>query len=844
MYFRSSTCGVQQFDNRNRLNGHLGDVLFSAAAMNFRKLLRFFWDLWLNLACTLLPPPPAVTLLCAVRNDVFNNQRGVTYPACALFTPGLRAPRPALLSHQAHRVFDSSSPPPSPTLTRPLFMRTFFALLVLCATLLTALIACRPSPAPPTSAAPAVAAAPSPRSAACAACHAEAHAAWSGTDHALANRLPTDALNTVLKTFPRPADLATPAASTADPAHSVMILGHAPAWQPLVPAPGGRWQAHELAYDPARRDWFNVFGDEARHPGEWGHWTGRGMNWNTMCAPCHMTGYAPGYDPATDTFKSTWIEQGVGCVSCHGTPTTDHAAPLAPSAPKASLDTFRGDRSLMMQTCAPCHARNETLTGRFQPGDNYHDHYRVTLPTEARTFYPDGQQRDEVFNWTSLLTSRMGHAGVTCLDCHDPHTNKTILPVGNNALCMQCHTAPGRVMAGGAVAPVIEPLAHSRHAEGTAGNQCVSCHMPTTHYMQRSPRHDHGWIKPDPLLTRELGIPNACSKCHQTEGLDWVIARADAWYGPKLDSHQRARTRAVAALQTGSPSAVAPALAVLGREEVPAWRATLLELLAPHAAEPAVRTTLTTALAAPAPLERAAAVRGLTPLPDARPLLRPLLADPVRLVRLDAAWALSAELPADGSQRRELDAYLHLNQDQPAGLARIGMDLANRGRFDEALLKFERAREWDSAQSDINFIIAQLLHAQGKPAQAAAAYLRAATASPDDAESPYRAGLAFAEAGLKTDAEKALRLSLARDPSRDRAWYNLGLLLAADNLLPAALAALAEAEKLAPRIADYPYATATIHLRLGDSTAARAAAQRALAIDPAHIPSRRLLSTP
>jgi predicted CXXCH cytochrome family protein len=619
-----------------------------------------------------------------------------------------------------------------------------------------------------------------------------------------------------------------------------MILGHAPLWQPLVPAPGGRWQAHELAFDPARHDWFNVFGEENRQPGEWGHWTGRGINWNTMCAPCHMTGYDAGYDPATDTFKSTWTEQGIGCVSCHGTPPADHAT----SAKKAPYDPFRGDRDLMMQTCAPCHARNEPLTGRFQPGDNYHDHYRVTLPTEARTFYPDGQQRDEDFNWTSLLTSRMGHAGVTCLDCHDPHTNKTILPVENNALCMQCHSAPGRVMPGGARAVPIEPLAHSRHAEGTAGNQCVSCHMPTTNYMQRAPRHDHGWIKPDPLLTRELGIPNACSKCHQTEGLDWVIARADAWYGSKLESHQRARTRAVAALQTGAPSAVAPALAVLGLEEVPAWRATLLELLAPHVAEPAARTTLTTALAAPAPLERAAAVRALTPLPDARPLLRPLLDDPVRLVRLDAAWALSADLPADSSHRRELDAYLHLNQDQPAGLARIGMDLANRGRFDEALTKFERAREWDSAQSEINSIIAQLLYAQGKPAAAGAAYLRAATANPDDAESPYRAGLAYAEAGLKADAEKALRLSLARDPSRDRAWYNLGLLLAANNRLHDALAALTEAERRAPRLAEYPYAIATLHLRLGDRSAARASALRALAIDPAHTPSRRLLSTP
>ncbi len=62
------------------------------------------------------------------------------------------------------------------------------------------------------------------------------------------------------------------------------MLGRAPSQQLLLPAPGGRWQPHELAYDPARKEIFNVFGEEGRQPGEWGHWTGRGMNWNSMCA--------------------------------------------------------------------------------------------------------------------------------------------------------------------------------------------------------------------------------------------------------------------------------------------------------------------------------------------------------------------------------------------------------------------------------------------------------------------------------------------------------------------------------------------------------------------------------
>jgi predicted CXXCH cytochrome family protein len=137
----------------------------------------------------------------------------------------------------------------------------------------------------------------------------------------------------------------------------------------------------------------------------------------------------------------------------------------------------------MMQTCAPCHARNELLTPDFQPGDNYHDHYRVTLPTDPAVYYPDGQQRDEDFNWTSVLLSRMGHAGVTCLDCHDPHSNKTIIPASDNMLCLQCHTAPGRPQPNGTKAIPIDPLTHTRHqpsAAPAANASPATCRPPPT----------------------------------------------------------------------------------------------------------------------------------------------------------------------------------------------------------------------------------------------------------------------------------------------------------------------------------------------------------------------------
>jgi|CXWL01.1.fsa_nt_gi predicted CXXCH cytochrome family protein len=667
----------------------------------------------------------------------------------------------------------------------------------------------------------------------CRECHAEIFDAWRETDHARANRPVHPVADAkALATFQPPGGVGPGTAPE-------LVLGSKPLWQPLLPALGGRWQAHELAYDPVKKEWFNVFGAEERRPGEWGHWTGRGMNWNSMCAQCHMTGFGKRYDMATDSYQSTWIEHGVGCIQCHGPTKPGHGAKDA--VKDISPAPFHGDRQKMMQTCAPCHARNEQLTLNFQPGDNYHDHYRTTLPVESGVFWPDGQQRDEDFNWTSVLLSRMGHAGVTCMDCHDPHTTRTILPAANNQLCLQCHAVPGRVQPNGTRAVPIEPVEHSHHAEGSAGNSCVACHMPTITYMQRAPRHDHGWLKPDPLLTKELGIPNACNRCHTDKPVEWAVEWSDKWYGQKLDSRQRARARAVASAQAGQTEAAGTLLSLLKQEDIPAWRATFLSLLGGYTDDPRVLVDARKSLPAEDPLERVAAARLFAGSRNASEVLASLLEDPVRLVRLDAAWALSPELPPDAPARKELDAYLALSLDQPSGRIRLGQDLANRGRLVEAEKEMALAAEWDPYSPGILDTQAMVLAGLGRTAEAGNKFYRAAELAPTNATLPMRAALAFAQAGKLPEAENAFRLAVTRDPRFDRAWYNLGLLYAQENRLPEAREALRQAGAVAPTVADYPYALATVLLRAGDPAGAASAAERALLIEPNHGGAREIL---
>lgn len=271
----------------------------------------------------------------------------------------------------------------------------------------------------------------------------------------------------------------------------------------------------------------------------------------------------------------------------------------------------------------------------------------------------------------------------------------------------------------------------------------------------------------------------------------------------------------------------------------------MLDLAAPYLESSAELVAATRdSLTAKDPLERAAAVRALTSHSDSQDRLRGMLRDPVRLVRLDAEWALSSTLAAGSPERAELDAYLALTLDQPSGRLRLGQDLANRGRMAEAEKEMQLAAEWDPFSPGIHDALGFVLNARGYSLQAAAHFFRAAQLQPNDSQSAYRAALAFAEAGRLPDAEVAFRLTVDRDPRYDRAWYNLGLLLARMGRLAEAAEALRKAESLAATSPDYPYALATVLLRAGDREGAFAAARRALAVDPNHAAARELLRAP
>lgn len=667
---------------------------------------------------------------------------------------------------------------------------------------------------------------PSPEAQDCGRCHPKAYEAWLGSQHAHANRLLDPATDgTRLATGPAEARAAE------------AVIGITPLLQYLVPAPGGRLQAFDPAFDPRSNEWFQVFAD-ARERGDWGHWTGRGLTWNSQCASCHMTDFQKNYNPTNDTYASTWKAMGISCTQCHrvddAPSSTHHVCPVARTGPAAPTGSPVAVQAAM-DTCATCHARREELTAAFRPGDRFDDHYRLALPDQQGLYHADGQVREEDFEFGSFRMSRMGHRGIACRDCHDSHSGKLILPVEQNALCLSCHLAPGQRNA-----ITVDPATHSHHAPGTPGSRCIDCHMPVTHFMMRDPRRDHGFTSPDPRLTIELDIPNACNRCHTDRSPEWSETWTTQWYGEKMERPARQRARLVARAWAGDESVVTALVAAAASEEIAAWRATLTALLSPWKGHPDARALIERHLRDPEPLVRSAAVRALANARGSYDVLKPLRRDASRLVRLDAAQATANELEREGVDAQEVAAYLRVIDDQPAGALRNAEAALKAGRRLDAESWARRTVAWDASPA-AHHALGLLLHQLGKIEEAVSELGAASRGETNNAIYTYTLALAQGEAGRAGDALVSLQETVRRDPHFGRAWYNLGLAQAGLEKLPEAVASLQTAGELMPESAEAPYALATVHLRQKDRVAARAAAQEALAREPGHLQARALL---
>jgi Flp pilus assembly protein TadD len=549
--------------------------------------------------------------------------------------------------------------------------------------------------------------------------------------------------------------------TNVEPYRVERIIGQYPIRQFLTPAPGGRWQVQEVSYAPQSNQWFDVYGEEDRRPGEWGHWTGRGMNWNSRCAECHNTCLKKNYDAATDSYRTSMAEMSVSCEACHG-PLKAHIdwQQRHPHSKQSDSTVASLGPARILDTCGSCHSRQRDLTGDFKPGDSFFDHYSLEILDHARRWYPDGQVQDEDYEFASFLGSRMSQADVTCLDCHPRDVRKPQLH--GNDLCLRCHS-------GGCLkAPIIEPAEHGHHKLNDKGGECVGCHLPVTVYMQRHPRHDHGFTIPDPLLTKELGIPNACNRCHADQTTDWVLKYTGEWYGTKMNRPTRERARWIAAAENGDVGAKDKLTGLLtDTKQSPYWRAVAATFLEQWATDPPVQTALLAQLKNEHPLVRERAVRSLEPAiqnTEIQSALKPMLNDPLRNVRVATAWVLRATVDMKSRAGRELQQMLDLDADQPTGQFEEAMLLLARQQPAEALTHLKKATAWDKLSPPFLCTQAQVQDQLGQLTEALKTLDQAEAGVPDDPHIPYVRAMILARNGRNDEAKAAANQALKLQP--------------------------------------------------------------------------------
>ncbi|WP_323844573.1 multiheme c-type cytochrome [Microbulbifer magnicolonia] len=644
----------------------------------------------------------------------------------------------------------------------------------------------------------------------CAACHSEQFKAWQGSHHDLAMKKANDEtvlgnfenaefdyFGTVSRFYKKDGSYFVRTDGPDGELHDYPIaytFGVYPLQQYLVEFPGGKMQALSIAWDSRSESeggqrWYHLNPDEHIKHGDELHWTGLNFNWNFMCADCHSTNLQKNYDLAAQTYSTSWSEINVACEACHG-PGASHVEwaqnPKPDIADKGLAVSFSGrkqavwamdtetgiahlqhpaDTQTEIETCAQCHSRRSTSFPGARAGDDLLDHFNPALLSE-RLYHADGQINDEVYVYGSFLQSKMYAAGVTCSNCHDPHSLQ--LRVEGNGVCAQCHL-PAK----------FDTPEHHFHPANSAGAQCVSCHMPTKTYMQVDTRRDHSLRIPRPDLSDKLETPNACTGCHTDKANTWAAEVLEKKFGKPTEAHYG---EAIYAGRHGLADAESRLVALIADESQPTIaRATAVSLLPHYLSRNSAQL-----LQAIAQGDDALLNLGLAKSLDSVPQqIRPALAIPL----LYEDERVTSALAANSIAALPMDSY-------PAAV---------QHQFTEALNHYLASETFNADRPESLTNLAALHAQRGNQKQAEAFYRRALAIAPHYSPAYINLADMYRSGRREQDAEALLRSGLDKVLVNSPLQHSLGLSLVRQKRMQEALEFLRQAAENPNTTARYIY---------------------------------------
>jgi len=642
-------------------------------------------------------------------------------------------------------------------------------------------------------------------------------------------------------------------------------FGFRPLQQYLIAFEGGKLQCLPLTWDTQKNEWYHmvdaVYSSEHIDHTNWLYWANQAQNWNGMCADCHSTNLQKGYDFKADTFQTVWKDINVHCEACHGAG-SEHLewaklpemARLADKSYGLLVQTAELDNRTYVDRCARCHSRRTVFSDFPGYTADLMDHISPTMLIEPY-YFPDGQILEEDYVYASFTHSKMYMTDIKCNDCHNVHSLKLVEEdIKANDLCLQCHRAD--------IYDAYDHHFHKKQGETGevliagdsvydvgSGALCVNCHMTGRYFMGVDFRRDHSFRIPRPDLSLSTGSPNACNECHSENSTQWASDYIDKWYGLSRRPHFGS---IFAVARRGDTSAIDGLVRIALDELHPVIvRATAIYELEKYLDERG-RQAVIRSLSDPESMIRHQAVQSYIPLSEEEMIreMSPLLNDPVKAVRMQAAFSMSSIPVAhmDSSLLREfyesLGEYresMEYTGEFAASRHNLGVIYQNLENYTEAEENFLAAIRIDDQFFPSMANLAVNYNQMGKNEEAEILLRHMIKNFPEYHDSHYSLGLLLAEMGKYEESLDRLLMAGELMPDNPRIWYNIAMLFQYFNDESQFLEYLDKALLLDPHNIDYLYANAEHHYRKGEYEKVREIARELIEYYPQNPIGQQLL---
>lgn len=398
----------------------------------------------------------------------------------------------------------------------------------------------------------------------CAACHQENYASWHRTSHRqtikkataetvrgdfiVENRLEYAGVN-----YEMTRDEGNFFIKIGDQSYQVEAVVGAKYIEQYVGAINGELTSLPIGYDLTEKRWRHLNetdfaasdADPARHS----------RNWKTDCAACHRSG--------ENDLASGFDEFGITCAACHGSAAghleaqSSWRARLGLSVENKIVNPQNLSSDAAMMVCAQCHDRDagesahrEASEAEKNPNEPISAHQ--TGDGGAEKYWADGSNKYSGNEYQAILRSvcyQQSKAGghgiagekINCASCHSSHETPSEIrdeaaPAARSAnqSCINCHAQ----FAGDAA--IVE---HTRHPLNSEAISCASCHQPEIVYERGRFVATHEISVPNPRLTVEQQVPNACNLCHTEQSVNWAIASSKELWAERFRGIEISRDR-------------------------------------------------------------------------------------------------------------------------------------------------------------------------------------------------------------------------------------------------------------------------------------------------------------